>query len=106
MLKVIDLSETIVFILRKKDSQISYLHVYHHISTIFVVWFFLKYATYNYIFYFIALNCGMHVIMYFYYFLSTFGPKVQKKIRPYKKLITTLQMVNAELRGILRHVRQ
>lgn len=37
-LKVTELSETIVFILRKKMNQVSLLHVFHHCSTIGLVY--------------------------------------------------------------------
>ncbi|XP_014616901.1 PREDICTED: elongation of very long chain fatty acids protein 1-like [Polistes canadensis] len=38
LLKVIDLIETGVFVLRKKNRQISVLHIYHHISTVLLTW--------------------------------------------------------------------
>ncbi|XP_011484877.1 elongation of very long chain fatty acids protein 7-like isoform X3 [Oryzias latipes] len=36
--KVIELSDTIFFILRKKNSQLTFLHVYHHATMIFNWW--------------------------------------------------------------------
>lgn len=36
--------ETIFFILRKKSSQVTFLHVYHHVSSFFIVWVPLKYG--------------------------------------------------------------
>ena len=36
--------ETIFFILRRKDNQVTFLHVYHHVSSLFIVWFPLKYG--------------------------------------------------------------
>jgi elongation of very long chain fatty acids protein 7 len=36
--------ETIFFILRKKSGQVTFLHVYHHISSLFIVWIPLKYG--------------------------------------------------------------
>lgn len=36
--------ETIFFILRKKMSQVTFLHVYHHVSSLFIVWVPLKYG--------------------------------------------------------------
>lgn len=32
--RVVDLSETLVFVLRKKDNQVSFLHVFHHSTTL------------------------------------------------------------------------
>lgn len=43
MLRTAEFLETIFFCLRKKMNQVSFLHVYHHISTIMVVWVGLKY---------------------------------------------------------------
>lgn len=43
MLRISELSETVVFVLRKKQNQVSTLHVYHHISTIILLWLFIKY---------------------------------------------------------------
>lgn len=44
MLRVIELTETFIFVLRKKQNQVSALHLYHHISTVWIMWLFLKYA--------------------------------------------------------------
>lgn len=39
MLKGIELIETVCFVLRKKFSQMSFLHVYHHVSTLIFAYF-------------------------------------------------------------------
>lgn len=44
MLRTLELVETVFFILRKKQNQVSALHIYHHISTIVLLWLFLKYS--------------------------------------------------------------
>lgn len=41
--RLLELIETVFFVLRKKQNQVSILHVYHHIGSIFGVWFSLKY---------------------------------------------------------------
>lgn len=41
--KLLDLLDTIFFVLRKKDSQISFLHIYHHTVTFTFSWYYLKY---------------------------------------------------------------
>lgn len=45
MLRLAELVETFVFILRKKQNQVSVLHLYHHISTPWIVWLFIKYCS-------------------------------------------------------------
>lgn len=41
--RMAELSETVIFVLRKKQNQVSFLHLYHHVGTIFGVWITLKY---------------------------------------------------------------
>ncbi|KAG5321225.1 ELOV4 protein, partial [Pseudoatta argentina] len=94
MLKLFDLIETVVFVLRKKDHQISFLHTYHHITTFIYVWLMLSYFTHSFLIISISLNCSVHIVMYFYYFLSTFGSNMQRILLPIKKSITTLQMAH------------
>ncbi|XP_043671010.1 elongation of very long chain fatty acids protein AAEL008004-like isoform X1 [Vespula pensylvanica] len=91
--KFIDLIETGIFVLRKKDSQISFLHLYHHISTVLISWIFGKHYAAGMATFLPLVNCSIHVIMYTYYFLSTCGPSVQKIIHRYKFLLTITQMV-------------
>lgn len=97
MLKLIDLVETVVFVLRKKQEQISFLHVYHHVSTILLMWFMTKYYAVTMASFGILINCAVHVIMYTYYYLSTLGPNMQKILSPYKPIITSVQMVSVSL---------
>ncbi len=42
--KLIELVETVFFVLRKKQNQISFLHVYHHVTTFVMLWLFVKYS--------------------------------------------------------------
>lgn len=42
--KTAELVETVLFALRKKRSQISFLHVYHHVFTYLLAWIFAKYV--------------------------------------------------------------
>ena len=44
-------------------------------------------------FFLALLNSSVHVVMYLYYFLSAFGPKMQKYLW-WKKYITKLQLVS------------
>ncbi|XP_071641969.1 very long chain fatty acid elongase 1-like [Temnothorax longispinosus] len=94
LLKIIDLSETIIFVLRKKDRQVSFLHTYHHISTVVYLWATLRHSAHSFLMTIIALNSSVHVIMYSYYCLSTFGSNMQRRLLPFKKWITLIQMAH------------
>lgn len=43
LLKLLELVETVFFVLRKKQNQVSKLHVYHHVSTAMLAWILVKY---------------------------------------------------------------
>lgn len=43
MLKIVELVETVFFVLRKKQNQVSALHVYHHVSMVLLAWIGVKY---------------------------------------------------------------
>jgi hypothetical protein len=44
-LRTAELIETIFFVLRKKQNQVSFLHVYHHVSTVIFLYLVANYAT-------------------------------------------------------------
>lgn len=44
ILRGVEFSETVTFVLRKKFNQVSLLHVYHHVSTLAMVWLFIRSA--------------------------------------------------------------
>lgn len=100
-LKGIELIETVLFVLRKKQNQVSNLHVYHHISTFFLGWYFMKYVGGGMLQFSVVINNLVHIVMYFYYFLATLGPKLQTKLQSFKKFITTFQMVSKQYLYIL-----
>ncbi|XP_076313492.1 very long chain fatty acid elongase 4-like isoform X1 [Tachypleus tridentatus] len=89
--KCIEFLDTIFFILRKKNRQLTFLHVYHH-STMFGLWWIgVKWVPGGSAVPGAMANCFVHVLMYFYYALSAFGPT----LKPYlcwKKYITIIQL--------------
>jgi hypothetical protein len=100
MTKFIDLLETVFFALRKKDTQISFLHLYHHNLIAILAWiaFWFRFNMKpNKLF--ILINSFIHTIMYSYYTLSTMGPKVHKYLW-WKKYLTQLQLVQFVILGI------
>ena len=90
--KLIDLLDTVFFILRKKWSQVSALHVYHHSSVPICVWLAVNFApTAGVNGIFPILNSAVHVLMYTYYALAAFGPSIQKYLW-WKRYITQVQL--------------
>lgn len=89
--RLVEFTDTICFVLRKKNRQISGFHVFHHFSVPIAVWFFVKFAPGGNSAIFPFLNTFIHTVMYSYYFLATF-----KSARPYlgwKKFLTQFQIV-------------
>lgn len=94
LLKIVDFTETVMFVLRKKNKQISTLHVYHHVSSMILTWISVKYLAGEMATFITLINCSVHVIMYIYYLLAVFGSHVQAIIMPVKPYITILQMAS------------
>lgn len=91
--RFMDLLDTIFFVLRKKFNQITFLHLYHHTIVPILAFFCMKIAPLAPVIgVFLIFNTFIHSIMYLYYFLSAFGPTVQKYLW-WKKYITQLQLV-------------
>lgn len=93
LLKIAELLETVFFVLRRKRSQISKLHVYHHVSTVLLSWIMVKCVGGGMILFSVVLNSAVHIVMYSYYFAALFGPCVQRRLEPIKRRITLIQMV-------------
>ncbi|KAH8024751.1 hypothetical protein HPB51_001165 [Rhipicephalus microplus] len=92
VLRIADFLDTIFFVLRKKYSHISVLHVVHHALVVLNGWFGLAYGADGHIAFSLILNSSVHVVMYSYYFLSLLGPTVRKHLW-WKRYLTQLQMM-------------
>merc|ERR1712215_491678 len=90
--KFTDFMDSFFFVLRKKNNQLTSLHVIHHAMMPMVSWIFLKFVGGDHSTFFMFLNMGVHVVMYFYYLMSSMGPAVQKYLW-WKKYLTTMQLV-------------
>nr|CAD7615637.1 unnamed protein product [Timema genevievae] len=91
MLKVLDLLDTVFFVLRKKNNQITFLHVYHHAAMVFGTWIAVKFLAGGHATYLGLINSIVHAFMYTYYLLTNINPDYKKSIW-WKKYITQLQM--------------
>lgn len=92
--KYLDLFDTVLFVLRKKQNQISFLHVFHHV--VMVGWPALTLHLPG-----LAdgecvvgggLNSMVHVIMYSYYFATIWGDRLKRITQFVKKHITQIQL--------------
>lgn len=91
-LKVLDLADTVFFVLRKKSAQISFLHVYHHVAVVWGTWLVVNFYPGGHFIFLGLLNAGVHAIMYGYYFASVWRPAV-KRSRSVKRVVTLVQIV-------------
>jgi elongation of very long chain fatty acids protein 7 len=111
--KLTEFADTVFFVLRKKKTQITWLHLYHHALTPMEAWLLVKFISGEFCFVSIKLfklinenyllggnatfpnilNNFVHVLMYFYYMLSAMGPQYQKYLW-WKRYMTELQIVS------------
>uniref|UniRef100_A0A4W5KSS7 Elongation of very long chain fatty acids protein 1 n=1 Tax=Hucho hucho TaxID=62062 RepID=A0A4W5KSS7_9TELE len=101
--KFIELLDTLFFVLRKKHSQITFLHVFHHSFMPFTWWWGMTIAPGGMSSFHAMVNACVHVIMYTYYGLSAAGPRFQKYLW-WKKYMTAIQLIQFVL--ISLHVSQ
>lgn len=90
--KYVDYLDSFFFVLRKKYSHLSTLHVVHHGIMPFTTWWGIKFVGGGHTTFCGFLNMGIHTVMYFYYFLAALGPQMQKYLW-WKRYLTTMQMV-------------
>ncbi|XP_046390314.1 elongation of very long chain fatty acids protein 7-like [Ischnura elegans] len=90
--KVLDLLDTVFFVLRKKLSQLTFLHLYHHSTMIFNWYLGTLYLPGGQAFFSGLVNSLVHVIMYTYYLLAAIGPHMQKYLW-WKRYLTQLQLL-------------
>jgi hypothetical protein len=96
--RILELIDTLWITLRKKNRQITFLHVFHHSFVLNMTWFYFKLAPGGSSAMFPIVNGMVHTIMYVYYILSTF-----ESMKPYlwwKKYVTKLQLFQFIVLGV------
>jgi elongation of very long chain fatty acids protein 4 len=86
--KYVELLDTLWMILRKKNNQVSFLHVYHHCLLIWAWFLVCKIETGGDVYFGACVNSFIHVIMYGYYTMALLNIPC-----PWKKWITNCQMM-------------
>jgi hypothetical protein len=61
--KVIDLFDTVFFVLKKKQTHVSFLHVYHHSGMVLLSWIGLKYVAGGHSVFMGLINSFVHILM-------------------------------------------
>ena len=85
--KFLEFCDTFFFILRKKDKHVSKLQLLHHGLMPIYGWILVRWLPGGHETFGGAFNSLVHVVMYLYYFLASFGLKIW-----WKKYLTTFQM--------------
>lgn len=93
--KFYQLQDTFFFVLRKKTSQVTVLHVLHHSSAPLMAWIVLKFSPGGNSSFFPLINSGIHTLMYTYYGLSTI-PRFRRYLW-WKRYLTQIQMIQYAL---------
>ncbi|NP_001005989.1 elongation of very long chain fatty acids protein 1a isoform X1 [Danio rerio] len=102
--KYIELLDTVFFVLRKKHSQVTFLHIFHHSVLPWTWWWGITLTPAGGMGSFHALvNACVHVIMYTYYGLAAAGPRFQKYLW-WKKYMTAIQLIQFVL--VTGHISQ
>lgn len=105
LVRISEYFDTIFFTLRKKQNQVTFLHVFHHTFVPLYAYWILRTAPLRFNVYIILINSFVHVLMYFYYFLATFQQPRDSQTKPsplmmvvnkllmFKKYMTQLQIL-------------
>lgn len=99
LLKISDLVDTIFFVLRKKDRQVSFLHVYHHTGMVVLTWVGCKWLAGGHSIFTGFINSIIHIVMYTYYLVTAFSPEHKNNVW-WKKYITQMQIVSIQYAAI------
>lgn len=91
--KILDLMDTVFFVLRKSYKQITFLHVYHHVMMVYsTFWVFRLYGGSGQFHVMGTLNTFVHSVMYSYYFISALNTNLKDNLW-WKKYITIIQLI-------------
>ncbi|KAL9921417.1 very long chain fatty acid elongase AAEL008004-like isoform 1-T1 [Glossina fuscipes fuscipes] len=94
MLKNLELFDTVLFVLRKKQNQVTPLHVFHHSSVLVLILLYFRYYRAEGTFFPVYMNCFIHILMYSYYTMAAvLDPQFMRRFIFLKKSLTIIQMI-------------
>jgi len=85
--KTIEFIDTAIMVLKKNFHQVTFLHMYHHVTIFFIWWIVVYFIAGADAYFSAAQNSMVHVLMYSYYLLSSLNIPVR-----YKNYLTIFQM--------------
>lgn len=89
--KIVDLLDTVFFILRKKNGHVSFLHIYHHSMMVAAMYVAVNFVPGGHSWLLAMINSLVHVVMYAYYLLASARPQLAT-LTDWKRLVTQIQM--------------
>ncbi|XP_073828896.1 very long chain fatty acid elongase 1-like isoform X2 [Musca autumnalis] len=89
--KYLDFFDTVFFVLRKKNNQITFLHLYHHSIMLLAVYVYLSQAFASHATPTALVNSFIHIVMYTYYMIAAAKPNID--LTPWKKTLTSMQLM-------------
>ncbi|KAG3136255.1 hypothetical protein PI126_g17898 [Phytophthora idaei] len=102
--KMLDLCDTFFIVVGKKWRQLSFLHVYHHLSVLIIYYIVFRVAQDGDSYASVVLNGFVHTIMYTYYFVSAHTRDIWWK--RYLTLIQLIQFVTMNVQGYFMYSRR
>ncbi|SPP82832.1 blast:Elongation of very long chain fatty acids protein 1 [Drosophila guanche] len=89
--KILDLLDTIFFVLRKKHGHLTFLHIFHHSIMPYICFTYIRfYGHGGHGFFLCFFNVSVHVFMYTYYYISS--RNLQESLC-WKKYLTLTQLI-------------
>ncbi len=89
--KLVEMLDSVFFLLKGNPRHLSFLHVYHHSSMFCLWWIGVKYVAGGSAVFGAFVNSVVHVVMYTYYLIAALGPAYRKYLG-WKKYLTVLQI--------------
>lgn len=89
--KAIEFMDTVFMVIRKRNTQITFLHVFHHSSMLIIWWIVMTWIPGGQAWFGPVLNSTVHIFMYAYYGLSVI-PALRNKLW-WKRYITMFQLI-------------
>jgi elongation of very long chain fatty acids protein 4 len=93
--KIYEFVDTFIMLAKGNVRQVSFLHVYHHVTVTMLMWLITYAAPGGDAYYSVVLNSLVHVVMYTYYLLANVvgaDPVARKKYLWWSPYLTRFQM--------------